>query len=381
MSTFQIIAFTGVAMLCFSYTMLIGLFTIAWFRPVRTNSSGQPPTTSVTVIIAARNEEADLGTCLDAIAAQDYPQQLFEVIVVNDHSADGTVELVRRIISDHPLRKLNLLTLEAGIEGKKAAISLAMNNANGEWIITTDADCRMDKQWISTIMQCAGDVRLQMVLAPVIFGREKSIFGQLQELEFMSLMAASAGAANIGLPIMCNGANLAYRKNAFKEINSYAEDRKFASGDDMFLMMKIRKTFGSPAIRFVQSPSAIVTTPAATTLSAFVNQRIRWVSKSRGYRDSGVLITSALVYAFSLFTLISLLAWAFGYIGPIVAVTFLSVKLLVDFPLMAAYSRFANRSHLLLWYVPMQFIYLVYITLIGTFGNVFHYHWKGRKLH
>ena len=380
MTTFQIIVFTGVSMLCFAYAAIIGLFTMGWFRLPRNISTGRPSTTLVTVIIAARNEAANLGACLDAIAAQDYPQQLLEVIVVDDHSSDGTGELVRNRISDFPLRKLKLLTPDAGIQGKKAAISLAMNWAIGEWIITTDADCIMDKQWLATLMQCTGDERLQMLLAPVCFNREKSVFGQLQELEFMSLMAASAGAAHIRLPIMCNGANLAYRKKAFLEINGYAADQKFASGDDMFLMMKIHEIFGSRAIRFVKSPSAMVSTSAARTLSAFVNQRLRWVSKSKGYRDTGVIITSVVVYAFSLSTLISVLAWAGGYTEPIVPVTFLSVKLLVDFPLMAAYSRFANRSRLLLWYVPLQFIYIFYVTLTGVLGNVLLYRWKGRGL-
>lgn len=380
MNTFLIITYIGAAILCFAYAALIGIFTVGWFRLSRPGSSGLPPTTFVTIIIAARNEEANLGECLNAIADQDYPQELFDVLVVDDHSADGTPELVRKIISDQPLRKLKLLTLDAGIQGKKAAIALAMNYAKGEWIVTTDADCRMDNQWLATLMYCTGDEHLKMLLAPVVFSRTKSVFGQLQELEFMSLIAASAGAARVGLPIMCNGANLAYRKNAFDEINGYGADQKFASGDDMFLLIKIRKTLGSRAIRFVKSLSAIVTTSSATTLSAFVNQRLRWVSKSRGYRDAWVLITSAVVYAFSLSTLVSMLAWAVGLSGPLVPVTFFSLKLLVDFPLLAAYGRFVNRRRLLLWYVPLQFIYPVYVALIGVMGNVLLYRWKGREL-
>jgi hypothetical protein len=130
----------------------------------------------------------------------------------------------------------------------------------------------------------------------------------------------------------------------------------------------------------VKSLSAIVTTSSATTLSAFVNQRLRWVSKSRGYRDAWVLITSAVVYAFSLSTLVSMLAWAVGLSGPLVPVTFFSLKLLVDFPLLAAYGHFVNRRRLLLWYVPLQFIYPVYVALIGVMGNVLLYRWKGREL-
>ena len=255
-----------------------------------------------------------------------------------------------------------------------------MDYAAGEWIVTTDADCTMDKQWLSALMQDAGDSGLQMLLAPVVYSQEKSVFGQLQEIEFMSLIASSAGASTLGMPIMCNGANLAYQKNAFMKLNGYVADQKFASGDDMFLMMKIRKAYGSRAIRFVKSPLAIVTTKAAATLSDFANQRLRWVSKSKGYRDAGVLTTAVIVYAFSLSAFISLLSWASGLSGPLVPLTFLSVKILADFPLMAAYSRFANRSRLMLWYVPMQFIYLFYVTLFGALGNVLVCRWKGREL-
>lgn len=381
MSIIQLISFFGTAIICIAYALLIGSFTIGWFRLPLVSSSLQPPSTIATIIIAARNEEVNLGNCLRAIAAQDYPKTLFEVIVVDDHSTDGTIELVRKIISEYPSLKIKLLELGDGMEGKKNAISQAINSAIGEWIVTTDADCRMYKQWISSLMQYAPDKSLQMLLAPVVFKREKSIFGQLQELEFLSLQASTAGAAGMGLPIMCNGANLAYRKNTFLEINGYLGNKHFASGDDMFLMMKIRKTYGSRSIRFVKSISAIVTTSAASNFSGFINQRLRWVSKSSGYRDAWVIMTSVVVYAFSLGTIISVLAWAFGYAEPLVPVTFLSVKLLVDFPLMAACTRFVNRSHLMLWYIPLQFIYLVYVTIIGALGNLIKYSWKGRELH
>lgn len=380
MSYFQIIIIAATTLLCLTYASIIGLFTKGWFRLHVQSPTGTPPSLMVTIIIAVRNEAFNLSACLGAIAVQDYPRHLFEVIVVDDHSEDGTGDLVRQIISDNPAIKIKLLTLQAGLQGKKAAISQAVFSAAGEWIVTTDADCIMGKEWLTTMIKSAEDERLEMILAPVIFNREKSVFGQLQELEFMSLMASSAGAASSGLPIMCNGANLAYRKNAFLEINGYSTDREIVSGDDMFLMMNLRKAYGSGAIRFIKSPLAIVTTPASATFPEFINQRLRWVSKSRGYRDAWVLFTSALVFFFSLCTVISMVAWASGYTGPIIPAAFLSVKLLADFPLMTSFVRFTGRSCLMLWYVPLQIIYVFYVTFFGTFGNILSYRWKGREL-
>jgi len=145
-------------------------------------------------------------------------------------------------------------------------------------------------------------------------------------------------------------------------------------------MMKIRKTYGPGAIRFVKSTSAIITTQANATLVEFVNQRLRWVSKSRGYRDAWVIATSAVVYFFSLSTVISLMAWAFGFTGPLLPVTLLTVKMVADFPLMASYAHFANRSRLLIWYIPLQIIYIFYVTLFGALGNILPFRWKGREL-
>ena len=119
MSTFQIIALAGAAIICFTYAIIIGLFTISWFRLPRYNASAQASKIFVTLIIAARNEAANIGACLEAIAAQDYSKEHYEVIVVDDHSSDDTAEVVRNIISADPMRKIRLLSSAAGSQGKK----------------------------------------------------------------------------------------------------------------------------------------------------------------------------------------------------------------------------------------------------------------------
>jgi cellulose synthase/poly-beta-1,6-N-acetylglucosamine synthase-like glycosyltransferase len=360
--------------------VLIISFTIGWFRfrncePV--SSSGYA---NVSVIISARNEEANIGICLRAITTQDYPFGEFELIIVDDHSTDNTIPEINKIIAETNRIQIKLIQLTGDELGKKAAIANAISVAKYEWIVTTDADCVMGFNWLGSLMLNAKRTNLQMVMAPVILNKTKTISGNLQELEFLSLIASSAGAASIGLPIMCNGANLAFRKEAFDKIKGFFSDSEFVSGDDMFLMMKIRKMYGPGAIWFEKTISASVFTYGVPTLGEFLNQRLRWVSKSKGYKDAWVILTSLIVFAQSFLLFITMLAWATGLIGPFLPLLLFTTKIFADFPIMMAFSRFAKRDRLMIWYLPLQVIYPVYIVGIGLMGNVLSFTWKGRRL-
>ncbi|MFZ4708109.1 MAG: glycosyltransferase [Bacteroidales bacterium] len=369
----------GAILICFAYVALIILFTIGWFRLRYTEFSTAPGIATVTVVIAARNEEENIGICLAAIISQDYPRSLFGIIVVDDHSTDGTLMVINRVIEGNPGINIRLLQLTAEEQGKKTAISKAIAVAQNEWIVTTDADCVMGANWLSSLMAGAVDPEVQMLLAPVIFRKTKTVFGQMQELEFLSLIASSAGAVSTGLPVMCNGANLAYRREAFFKAGGYTSDKGFASGDDVFLMMKIRQMYNSRAIKFIKSPSSGVITYANETLYEFLNQRLRWVSKAKGYKDLWVLLVSGIVFTQSFLLLITTLAWATGFIKPILPLILFTAKFLADLPIMASACGFAKRRKLMIWYLPLQFIYPVYLVAMGMIGNILSFRWKGRK--
>jgi cellulose synthase/poly-beta-1,6-N-acetylglucosamine synthase-like glycosyltransferase len=374
------LAFEGALLICVFYVVLIILFTIGWFRLANYKTPASSGIEKVSLIIAARNEEGNIGNCLAAILNQDYPSGLFEIIIVNDHSTDNTVLEINRVIAANPGIQVRLLQLSGEKQGKKAAITLAVSEAKNEWIVTADADCIMGSNWLKSLMGGASDPAIHMLLAPVIFQKTKTISGHLQELEFLSLIASSAGAVSVRLPIMCNGANLAYRKAAFIKAGGFVSDNGYASGDDIFLMMKIKKMFGSRSINFVKSTSASVFTHAAPSLNEFMNQRLRWVSKSKGYKDPWVQLTSIIVFAQSLFLLVALLAWVTGLIGPMLSIVLFTGKFLADITIMTSVCRFTNQSRLIIWYLPLQLIYPVYIVLIGILGNILSFSWKGRKL-
>lgn len=321
-----------------AYAALMFLFFVGWVRlrpPVAASDApdgdlGDPVDTPglpddppmVTVVVAARNEAGHIDTLLEAMENQTHPKEHFELIVVDDHSADET----GRVVSDYAKNKqgrnagdpaMNLRVIRAADHGsqagKKHALSLGVGAAGGDVILTTDADCRPLPDWVDRMAAAFSDPRVQMVMGPVSL-KGSGVWGQWQELEFLSLMGATGGAAGAGRPVMCNGANLGFRRDAWLQAGGYTANETFASGDDMFLMHQVKRQIkegkpGDGRILFLKDSAAVVGTRATGGPGAFFRQRGRWAGKAAGYSDRFTLLTGALVAGFNLLLVIALLIW------------------------------------------------------------------------
>jgi cellulose synthase/poly-beta-1,6-N-acetylglucosamine synthase-like glycosyltransferase len=334
----------------------------------------------VSIIIAARNEADNITTCLEDLIKQDYQSGNFEIIVVDDHSTDNTSGEVQKIMQRNANIKLvNLAEQQSSANGKKAAIASGVDQARGELIITTDADCRFAHQWLSCIVKYYMQHHPIMISAPVAFIPQNSLGGKFMELEFISLVTAGAGALGLKKPLMCNGANLAFRREVFLELKPFRESEKWASGDDMFLMQNIRKKYGSHVIHFLKSSGAIVYTQAPAGVKEFIMQRIRWGSKTRAYPDSFTAMVAAIVFMNSLMLLFgsALLIFSPALIYPVLAGWFLKIS--SDAFLLYQGCRFFQRRKLLVWFIPFQVIHVFYITMGAMLSGISGYVWKGRK--
>ncbi|MEI8004755.1 MAG: glycosyltransferase [Bacteroidota bacterium] len=350
-------------------------------------SHGQPVQSrtgcdKVSVILPVRNEISVIAGCLDGLAVQDYPPELFEIIVSDDFSEDYTAEKVRHWAGEHPGLKLTLLTGGSNIkenQGKKKAIERAVVAADGNIILCTDADTVHGKSWIKSIASAFSRQEVNMVLAPVGFTGEKGVFQKIQVMEFLGIMGITAGSANLGFPLMCNGANLAYRKQAFVETGGFSGNSNFHSGDDQFLMMKFRNLYGGSSVIFLQDKEAITLTVPCKNLNDFMEQRIRWVSKSRGYKDPAVIIAGLLTFGFHFLIL------AGGIIGifnpPILLLASLAwfLKILLEYPLVLKMAGFFDKKHLLGYYFVAQAFQFFYSVTVAMAGQFSHYSWKGRR--
>lgn len=349
------------------YFSLIGFFTYGWYlskgdRKTKTTSPG----IKISVIVAARNEEKNIDDLLGDLKIQDYPSALLEIIVVDDHSTDNTAKIVSDFITKNKLSGFVLIQNEDfKAAGKKAAIKHGVTRSAGDLILTTDADCRVGSGWVSSMAAYFEDEKKVMVFGPVSYYPGKGMLNRFQSLEFYGLTASGAGAAGAGHPFLCNGANLAYRRNAFMEVKGFEGNERFISGDDVFLMHKMKKEFGSHAICFSRDERSMVRTYPAPGLLTFFKQRIRWASKTMGYKDFLSLTTALVVFAYNFILAGTFIAGFFCPVLFLLFAAFIIVKSLTDLPLMWGVTGLTGSRQLMKWYLPFQVFYPFYVVLAG----------------
>jgi len=373
---YVILAVFGIA-----YFFIIGMYTLGWFKLKADGSVLKHGFTLVSIIIPCRNEEENIEYLLSDLAKQDYPERKFEILVVDDNSTDKTADKVNEFIRFNQKHTVKLIQIDEDSQRsafKKKAINLAIEIASGELIITTDADCRMDENWLSSIVGFYESEKPKMIVGPVSFHNEESWFEKMQTVEFLSLIGITAGAISIGRPIMCNGANLIYEKSSFQEVGGFGNDR-FSSGDDVFLLLKIKKRFGSKSVRFLKNENAFVFTEAKKNFREFIHQRTRWASKNKGY-DIKILAVSFTVFMLN-FLLVAGLIWGIFNVKLLSSIVVIySLKLVLELPILLGIVNFAHRGRLLFYAFPLIFLYPVYIIFTGAMGILASYQWKGRKV-
>jgi cellulose synthase/poly-beta-1,6-N-acetylglucosamine synthase-like glycosyltransferase len=363
------------------YVVIIGMYTIGWFRLKTEITSRTSGSTFTSIIIPCRNEEKNIEYLLSDLEKQDFPKNRFEIIVVDDNSTDKTTDRVRQFLLHHSQPAIKLIQIDEDNHRsafKKKAINLAIDAASGELIITTDADCRMGENWLSSIVGCYESEKPKMIVGPVSFHNEQSWFEKMQTVEFLSLIGITAGAISIGRPIMCNGANLAYEKSSFHEVGGFGND-KFSSGDDVFLLLKINRRFGNKSVRFLKNEAAFVFTEAKKNFREFLHQRTRWASKNKGY-NLKILSVSFTVFMMNFLLVVGLIWGMFNAKLLNSVIVFYFLKLIFELPVLLGIVRFANRERMLLYALPLVFLYPLYIIVTGTMGIVASYQWKGRTV-
>lgn len=358
------------------YLILIGTYTYGWRSLLSRPSKRTAKPESITVIVAMRNEAAHIPSLADALLHQEWVDK-FKLIILDDHSTDAGWDLLMQLKKQHGDI---IIPLKSNGFGKKAALHQAIEAATSDLILVTDADCVPAKNWMHSMVTAFEDPGIQLVLGPVRLEHQHRLFGMFQALEFNSLMGSTAGSAAIGVASMSNGANMAFRKQAFTDVSLKRNDAHFASGDDMFLLSAIVRQFGSKSVAFCAEKEAVVSTAAAQSFRSFILQRLRWVSKSKGYRSPAVLIPAWVVLLFNM-SLATLLisSMFFSWMLPL-AVLFLTLKALIDYPLLRSVCRFMDQKNLMWLFVPLTILYPFYVVFTALGGMLFNVSWKGRKV-
>ncbi|WP_396597505.1 glycosyltransferase [Dokdonia sp. R86516] len=339
-------------------------------------------TTTFTVIVPFRNEEAHLTNLLQSLAEVDYPQNSWEIILVNDASTDNSLEVINKCISRYALTNIDVIdNVRTSASPKKDALQTAIHTSKHQWIVTTDADCTVPVNWLNTLDAIIHKQSPLMVIMPVAIATtpQPSFLTAYEQLDFLSLMGATAGSFYMGLPFLCNGANLAYEKEAFTAVQGFANNNHIASGDDHFLLEKFQEKFKN-RISYLRSPDAIVTTQPQEQWKIFIAQRTRWAAKSSAYTFWFSKLMGILVLGVNLLSVVGVFYYAFAKAETqSIILIGLVIKLVVDVILIATEASFYNRKSYLKWYPVVMICYPFLSTYIAVKSLTSSYQWKGRN--
>lgn len=379
--SFTAILIAITAVLLAVYLVLINIY-LYWFSLLKqTVITYNKPVTTFSVIIPARDEENNIAACIESILNNDYPKDLYEVIVVDDFSTDNTAAVVRSLQQTH--NNIQLIQLKDVIRAqinsyKKRAIEIAISRSQYDWIVTTDADCIVPSTWFS-LFNNEAQKQVVFIAAPVMFNNKGSLLSIFQCLDFISLQGITAASVSAGFHSMCNGANLAYNKHAFNSVNGFKGIDNIASGDDMLLMHKMQLQYPKQT-GYIFNSNAVVHTEPMPAWKSFINQRIRWASKATSYTDKKIFSVLLLVYLTNFLLFVLIIASFFSKNVFLACVLLLLIKALFEMPFMYKAAGFFKLRSLLLWFVLLQPLHVVYTVLSGWLGKFSTYQWKGRKV-
>lgn len=357
------------------YVLLIGIYWMGWRAIKPFDNKTSSTNNKFSILVPARNEEHVITHCLQSIINQNYHASCYEVIVINDYSMDDTAGVVSEFIkqnTNYNMRLINMVDDGQQRKLKKAAITFAIEQAQYPYVILTDADCTRGLNWLTTINNFIDEKCSKLIYAPVEFKADNT-FEKIQSLEFAGLVGIGASAIQLKNPNMCSAANLIFEKKVFYEVGGYSGNDGIASGDDEFLLHKVFKLYPD-SIHFLKHIDAVVSTTANASIQQLADQRKRWVSKSTKYENRYITAVMVGAYLFNFIVALHLI------INIETGLFLLLVKALIEGLFLFDVMRFYNRQKYLLFLPLAEPFHILYVLIIGIWGNLGTYNWKDRKL-
>lgn len=370
----EIIAFVVLGIyVVFILQLIIGFDKVKSF--VKTD---EKPKTKFSIIVPFRNEEKNLSKLLKSISNLNYPKDLFEIIMVDDFSTDASEHVYIKWRMENGLIETTLLeNLRLSNSPKKDAISRAIPILKHEWVVTTDADCIVNKNWLLTLDNFIQKNNAEMVVGAVVYKTKNNWFHQFQQLDLLSLQGTTIGSFGIGKPFMCNGANFSYTKKLFNEIGGFGGNNKMASGDDVFLLQKALKNH-SDKVHYIKNTDTIIKTKPENDLYKLFMQRVRWASKTTGYSGYYSKSLAVVVLAMNLSLVIGLYLLISNSLNWKTLLIVFSVKYFVDYLLLLKTNQYLRRGKFIFPLVS-SLVYPFFCSLVGIYSLFGSFTWKGRS--
>ncbi len=337
------------------------------------------PDELVSIIVPFRNEEKNILNTYSSLTSQNYPKEKFEIILVNDSSDDNSLQLLENLPKKENVFIYSVPKDYSANAHKKRAIRFGIEKSKGEIIVTTDADCNHKKDWLKNLLKFM-DKETGLISGPVEFISNEKLFSRMQRLEFAGLVITGAGLIGSGNPIICNAANIAYRKKVFDEVGGFTYQMNLSSGDDELLMQKIHRDSGYQ-IKFALDKNAIVSTEANPTLNDFYHQRKRWASKGLFYGDHLLLLKLVLIFLFYLSLIVQpILGFVLSTKFFITFLISLILKISSEYLVLKKGTDLLFETKILNPFFITEILQVPYILVSGFMGMFGNLVWKDRKI-
>jgi glycosyltransferase involved in cell wall biosynthesis len=332
---------------------------------------GLKPKTKFSIIVPFRNEAESLPVLLESLSKLNYPMELFTVILVDDESEK--VFNVQRL----KFKASVIKNVRVSNSPKKDAIVTAMGIVNTDWIITTDADCVVNRNWLLTLDNYIQLHDVAMIAGGVSYDCKNSFLHHFQQLDLASLQGATIGSFGIKKGFMCNGANFAYTKSFFQELNGFNGNDGIASGDDVFLLQKAVAQFPEK-VHYLKSENNIVITKPLDDWTSLFYQRVRWASKTSSYQSRFGKGLGILVFMGNLSLILGFILSVLGLFSFLNILLLFALKFAVDTVLIYKTNRFLTKTKIR-YLIPSSFLYPFFSVSVALYSLFGKYEWKGRK--
>ena len=363
--------------LALSYVVFLIIIIRGWTR-TGTRKHGKTDKPFVSIVIPVRDEVRNIPDLITCLENQEYGTGLFEVIFIDDHSSDGTAERIREYAQSGLLeiKVFALDTTGTATAPKKAAISLGVAESSGPIVLLTDGDVTFGAHWIESMVEAFNDPLVRFVSGPVMMHSTRCV-EDIQAIEFSSLIGTGAAFISYNRPVLCNAANLAFRKAAFDEVNGYEGYSQIASGDDEFLMYKIDRRYPA-SVTFAGREEATVWIEPVSGLRDFIHQRRRWAGKWARHPNPGTKVLAVYIFLVHLSFLMLIIAGLLKLVPAFVVIVLWIVKTFLEFVFFKRIHRFFNKKLKLAPFIISSLIYSIYAVTFGILSNFGRYTWKGR---
>tara|TARA_Y100001970_G_C14185595_1_gene832409 strand:+ start:252 stop:1358 length:1107 start_codon:yes stop_codon:yes gene_type:complete len=348
---------------------LIGVLKIS-SQDINLNQSNH----SISIILCVRNGESSLPKILNDLQQQTYKGNL-EFIIVDDESTDNTEKIIKKFIAkDGRFLYLTTKDTNSELKYKKRALDIGIKSAKNDWLLFTDVDCRLNKNWVLSMSNNFDDSDYVIGLSEV--NSDESLCSKFQSIDFRMLMISACSSSMMNYPLACSGQNQSYKKNVFNNVNGYSTIFDLLQGDDSIFLQICRKK-KNLKVSFSTDKNSHVIAKTHNKWKSFILQRIRWAGDANiMWKYNKIFFLIILSTFLANFFIISLLFCnALNLFFTLVIFKFV-FEFLIYFIGSKKMQLKINNLLFIQWYV-IQIPYIVFMGFASFF--VSHLSWKGRN--